>query len=125
MKIIGILLLFLGLFLMVVGFGASLFFFMNPAGNLECTFAEFDKEKVDQAEKEMQAVKGTPEEATLTPAYEAAKRTAYLSQTKCNEIKTQKTVFTVVGGVAGVLGFFLALGGIGALIFGIKRARPA
>ena len=90
-----------------------------------CTIAASDKEKANQAEKQLQAAKGKPEEYALAPAYEAAKRAAYVSQANCDQMKTQQRVFIAAGCIAGVFGFFLVLGGIGAFIFGIRRARSA
>lgn len=122
MKIIGILLLLLGLFLMVAGIGAAIFFYTNSGPSFACDIAARDKKDADTAEAQWQAARGGADETTLKTTYEAAKRTAYVSENECSEMKTQQKVFTITGGVVGAVGFLLMLAGIGGFIFGRKRA---
>lgn len=122
MKIIGILLLLLGIFLIVAGFGAAIFFLTNSGPSFACDIAARDKKDADAAEAKWQSAKGGADESALKATYESAKRTAYVSENSCNEMKTQQRVFTIIGGVVGAVGFLLTLAGIGAFVLGRKRA---
>jgi len=114
-------LLLLGLFLTVAGLGAGLFFFMNTGPKFACDIAADDQKETEKADRQLHNAKGKPEEFAFREIYEAKKRTAYISQSNCDQMKTQQTIFTIAGVAVSGFGFLLVLGGIGGFIFARKR----
>ena len=122
MKIVGILLLLLGGFLIVAGFGAAIFFFTNSGPKATCDLAASFKSSADEAESKWRSAMGRADENDLKTTYESLKRTAYVQEQVCNERKTQQRMFTIIGGVVGAVGFLLMFAGIGAFVVGRRRA---
>ena len=120
MKIIGILLLLLGIGMIVIGAGVAVFFMMNSGPEFTCKMAEASNEKAANTQRRIASANEAEKEG-LKAQYEKEKRTAAIDTQQCEEMKTQQRAFSILGGVVAVLGFFLALGGIGAIIFGFRR----
>ena len=120
MKIVGVLLLLLGIGMIVVGGGVAVFFMMNSGPEFTCTMAEHSNNTAANTQRKIAAA-NSAEGESLKAQYEKEKRAAAIDTQQCEEMKTQQRAFIIVGGVVAALGFFFILGGIGALIFGFRK----
>ena len=120
MKIVGILLLLLGIGAIVIGGGVAVFFMMNSGPEFTCKMAESSSERAANTQRRI-ASANEAEKESLILLNEKEKRTAAIDKQQCEEMKTQQRAFSILGGVVAVLGFFLFLGGIGAIILGFRK----
>lgn len=110
-KIFGIFTLLFGLFFLVAAIGMAVFFNTNDYGPDLCAQAATDAAALEQAKKDYESAKGTPNETAAKAKESAADRTAWSSNSLC-EVQTgrvRRGWFFVI--VSAVLGFIFVAAG--------------
>ena len=121
MKIIGIILLILGLLATgggLIGAVGSLFI-----PNEECSLAEQYRSEADRLNREADAARGTPNEIRLREQALDKMKSASVWAKGCSDRKTVTTIALIAGLIAAALGFVFAL--VGIFLFFRGRRRTA
>ena len=121
LKIVSILILVFGLFVMLIGLGgAVLNLGFAPTGEV-CGRADEDYQKAQKLLREYDDAKGTSDEYVKAHEVETAVDHAERSLNTCNEFKRTYRIYGIVFAVVGFVGFFMVVVGAGLTIWGFKR----
>jgi hypothetical protein len=113
MKIIGTLLLLLGILLAAGGLLAAVFNFgiNNDPGGL-CSRADQRLQEANVAVKKWEAAKGTPDETRLKQEADTALKVQRISEDGCAEVLQRSKVYGIISISVAVFGIVLFLAGI-------------
>ena len=123
LKIFGILVLLVGLLVGLIGVGGAVMNFVFPPKEMTCTEADKAFAKAQQAVKDYEAAKGTPEELAKKIEADVALTSSEGWSDSCARSKDSHRFYGMIFvgvGVVGVIIFFF-----GALItfFGFRRKK--
>jgi len=120
MKIVKVAMIILGILLLVGGLAMSVIV-LRSGEPFACASSAISDKEYQQAIKDWEAAKGTPQENALRIKTEG-KRTVYImSLGSCDEAKSKKTLVTIASLAAAGLGFLLTIVGF---FVGRKKATP-
>lgn len=123
MKIVGGLVLLVGLLLTVVGVGGAVMNFVFPPNELVCDWAARDFQKAKEAVAAYEKAKGTDEEMTAKAAADFALKTSEGASDACGSAKDSHRFygFIFLGVVA--VGIVIDLIGIGFILLGFRKKK--
>lgn len=123
MKIVGILILLAGLLITVIGVGGAAMNLLFPPEQLNCKWADEHYKTAKEAVEAYEKAKGTPGELAAKAAADRALETSKMSSDSCGRSKdSMRTYGFIFLGVA-VVGFFIDLLGLGAILFGFRKKK--
>ena len=119
MKIVGVLLVLVGIVILVVGSGLAAYSSFSYQSQLPCEFAEM-------SDKQFERVKAGNFPKDVDPdnypaEFERAKRKAALDRIDCDESLKKRRLFTIIGVVFALVGFGGMVGGVVSFMFGRRR----
>lgn len=124
MKIVGILLLFVGMLVFLGGaaVGVTLAFAGPPA---RCNAVEFAKQRAEAASRDLAAAAGTSRQAELQQKANDANSALRQAMGFCDEAWTGRYIQLGAAACAGVIGAVMALLGLVLFFVGRRRAKRA
>ena len=123
MKIVGILVLLLGLLFTVIGVGGAVMNFVFPPKELTCQYADADFKKAEEAVEAYRKAKGTPGESIAKAYADSALETSKKSTDACASSKASVRKYGFIFLGVAVFGFVLDLIGLGGILLGFRKKK--
>jgi hypothetical protein len=123
MKIIGVLLTILGLFVLVGGVGYSIFLINEQSRQTYlCSSVDAYHKKAEKAAEALKAAKGTSQERDLEKDLSQQLENEKTFVQRCSDEKAFYKTWTIAGFSIAAGGFLVSLLGLGVFLFGRKRS---
>lgn len=123
--ILGILLLLVGLLVLVIGVGGAVMNFGFPPDDLVCDMADRSRKEAEEALRQYEAAKGTPQEDILKFALDQKMESAKAAQDSCGRMKESYTTYGLIFLVVAIVGFFMVIAGAAGAFFGLRKKKAA
>ncbi len=123
MKIIGGLVLLLGLLITLVGVGGAAANLLFPPEQVNCKIAEERFQTAKAAVEKYEQAKGTPGESAAKAAADSSLESSKLYSESCGRTKDSMRNYGFIFLGVAVVGFVISLIGIGAIALGFHKKK--